>query len=408
MSKQIMVHYGELTTKGKNRKAFTNKLAENIRFKTKEIDPDMKINIRHDFILLNWTKGSYHSVIEQLKQVPGIPRFEPTYPTEKTLNAMAEKALELFKAIDIKPGDTFRVVAKRSDKQFPHSSMEVGRMVGGAIGRAYPEMSVDLKHGKHKLVVHIHHKVAYLSLENFAGLGGFPYGIGGRGMLMLSGGFDSPVAGYELMRRGMEIEAVHFSSPPYTSPQALEKTKKLAAKISEYGMPMTFHNVPFTAIQEAIKEHVPDDLSMTVMRRMMVRITDALASNRKALALVTGESLGQVASQTLESMYAINAVTSTPILRPLIATDKNDIIQLAKQIGTHDLSNEPFEDCCTVFAPRSPRTKPSLQSAEEVEAVLNEAVNIQTLIDEAVQGVETSVVDASYLKQTQESFVDLL
>lgn len=408
MSKQIMVRYGELTTKGKNRKAFTNKLAENIRFKTKDIDPEMKIIIRHDFILLNWLKGSYEEVIDQLKQIPGIQRFEPTYPTEKTLEAMADKALELFKQIDIHPGDTFRVVARRSDKQFPYSSMEVGRFVGGAIGEAYPEMEVDLKRGKHKLVVHIHHKVAYLSLETFAGLGGFPYGTGGRGMLMLSGGFDSPIAGYELMRRGMEIEAVHFSSPPYTSPQALEKTKKLAAKISDYGMPITFHNVPFTKIQEAIKEHVPDDLSMTVMRRMMVRITDRLAKERKSLALVTGESLGQVASQTLESMYAINEVTSTPILRPLIATDKNDIIDLAQQIGTHDLSNEPFEDCCTVFAPRSPRTKPTLQSALDAETRLNEAVNIESLINEAVANVEMTVIDSSYLKQSEESFADLL
>ena len=211
-----------------------------------------------------------------------------------------------------------------------------------------------------------------------------PVGTAGKGMLMLSGGIDSPVAGYLALKRGMTIEAVHFHSPPYTSPQALQKAKDLTSKLARYAGPIQFIEVPFTEIQEAIKKEIPDNYSMTVTRRMMLRLTDEIRKRRNGLAITNGESLGQVASQTLESMLAINEVTATPILRPLISMDKNDIIDIAKEIDTFELAVQPFEDCCTVFAPVKPKTKPKLEKVKELE----EALDIEQLMQNALDGLK--------------------
>ncbi|WP_241152359.1 tRNA uracil 4-sulfurtransferase ThiI [Vaginisenegalia massiliensis] len=401
--KQILIHYGELSTKGHNKKMFTNRLAEHIRLRTKHI-PDLKIFPQYDFMHLKWESATYDEIIAILKFIPGISRFEPVYPVAKELGAIQEKALALFAELGDYEGKSFRVVAKRSDKSFEYDTLSLQRQVGDVIGEAYPQLSVDLRTADYKLTIAIHQDGAYLSLISIPGLGGMPYGSSGKGLLMLSGGFDSPIAGYLMMKRGMEIEAVHFASPPYTSPQALEKTKKLTAKLAAYGKPIRFHEVPFTAIQEAIKEAVPDDFSMTVMRRMMVRIMDQLLIQQKAQAIVNGESLGQVASQTMKSMAVINEVTHTPILRPLIATDKNEIIELAVKIDTYALSNEPFEDCCTVFAPKSPKTKPRLSTIQAME----EALNIDELVSQAVAGTRSILIDHDYQPNSQVNFGDLL
>lgn len=403
--KQIVIHYGELSTKGRNRKIFQTKLADHIRYRLKRFDERFKIKALHDFMHVEWEETDYADVVEIIKDIPGISRFEPSYPVEKNIEAITQKALDLFEKLDIQKGDRFKVVARRSDKSFEYDSYEIQRMVGGAIDDAYDDLVVEMKHPDHKLVISIHQNdQAFLSLTSYQGLQGMPYGTSGKGMLMLSGGFDSPIAGYLMMKRGMEIEMVHFSSPPYTSPQAVEKAKKLTAQLSKYGMPLKFHNVPFKKIQEAIRDNVPDAESMTVMRRFMLRITEEIMHQRKAMAIINGESLGQVASQTMTSMSVINEVTHVPIFRPLIATDKTEIIALAEQIGTYEISNEPYEDCCSVFAPRSPHTKPKLDSIQSYE----DRLDVQGLIEEALAQTTLETIKESYLTQDQEAFMDLL
>ncbi|MGY4104760.1 tRNA uracil 4-sulfurtransferase ThiI [Ignavigranum ruoffiae] len=403
--KRIVVHYGELSTKGRNRKLFQQRLADHIRYQTKDLIGPIKIKPWYDFMHIEWEEESYQTMIEILKKIPGITRFEPSYQVAKDIEAIKDQARQLFQALNLKEGDSFKVVAKRSDKTFAYDSYDIQRIVGGDLDDHFAELNVSLNHPDYVLTVSIHQgDYAYLSLDSYQGVQGLPYGSSGKGMLMLSGGFDSPIAGYLMIRRGMELEMVHFSSPPYTSPQALEKAKKLTAQLSKYAMPITFHAVPFARIQEAIRDQVHENESMTVMRRIMLRITEALMHQQKGQAIINGESLGQVASQTLTSMQVINEVTSTPILRPLIATDKNDIIKLAEEIGTYDLSNQPYEDCCTVFAPRSPHTKPKLAVIEDQEAKLD----LESLIEEALANVQTTVIDPAYLLKEQQEFSDLL
>lgn len=402
--KQIKIHYGELSTKGKNRKMFQQKMAEQIRHKTKHIER-IKILPNRDFMFVIWNEASYEDIIDVLKDIPGIARFEPVYPVAKNMDAIKKRALELFKELNIQDNESFKVVAKRSDKEFALDTYEIQREVGDVIGEAYQNLEVKMNKPTYKLTVSIHLKdEAYLSLLSYPGLQGMPYGSSGRGMLMLSGGFDSPIAGYLMMRRGMEIEAVHFSSPPYTSPQALEKAKKLTAKLAHFGMPIKFHNVPFAKIQEEIKAHIPDSESMTVMRRFMLRIMDQLIEQNNADAIINGESLGQVASQTVQSMRVINEVTTTPVLRPLIATDKNEIIALAERIDTYDVSNEPYEDCCTVFAPSAPHTKPKIEKIEDYET----ALDIEALVQDAIENTTIEKIDEGYIQNLQTDFADLL
>ncbi len=402
--KQIIIHYGELSTKGKNRKMFQRKLADQIRHLTKHLE-HVKVQPEFDYMYVKWEETPYEDIIEILKNVPGISRFEPVYQVEKDMKAIEEQAIALFDSLTLEEGDTFKIVAKRQDKDFPLDSYGIQREIGSVIGERYPELTVKMKEPTHKLTISIHKdREAYLSLRSYQGIGGMPYGSSGKGMLMLSGGFDSPIAGYLMMKRGLEIEAVHFSSPPYTSPQALEKTKKLTSVLAEYGMPMKFHNVPFAKIQEAIRDHIPDQASMTVMRRFMLRIMDQLLVANKAQAIVNGESLGQVASQTIDSMVVINEVTTTPILRPLIAMDKTDIIALAEEIGTYDISVEPYDDCCTVFAPVAPHTKPKLDSIEAME----ERLDIDGLIKDAIENTTVEVIDSDYIAKQQAEFTDLL
>lgn len=402
--KQIKIHYGELSTKGKNRKMFQQKLAEQIKHKTKAIH-NLKVYVNFDFAFVAWEDNPYEEVIEILQDIPGIARFEPVYEVEKSMDAIITKGLELFANLELKKGESFKVVAKRSDKDFEYDTYDIQREVGHHIGNAYPQLDVEMRRPTYKLVVQIDQgDSAYLSLTSHLGLQGMPYGSSGKGLLMLSGGFDSPIAGYLMIRRGMEIEAVHFASPPYTSPQSLEKAKQLASRLAHYGMPLKFINVPFTQIQEEIKANIHDNESMTVTRRMMLRIMERLTEIRRSDAIINGESLGQVASQTIKSMRVINEVTSLPIMRPLIATDKNDIIALAEKIGTYELSNQPFEDCCTVFAPTSPHTRPKLDKIESLE----ENLDVDGLVEAAIAGIEIEVIDSDYTAQKTAVFESFL
>lgn len=287
-----------------------------------------------------------------------------------------------------KDGMTFKITAKRSDHSFELDSRALNHTLGDAVFSVLPNIKAQMKQPDINLKVEIRDEAAYISYENIRGAGGLPVGTSGKGMLMLSGGIDSPVAGYLALKRGVDIEAVHFASPPYTSPGALKKAHDLTRKLTKFGGNIQFIEVPFTEIQEEIKEKAPEAYLMTLTRRFMMRITDRIRENRNGLVIINGESLGQVASQTLESMQAINAVTATPIIRPVVTMDKLEIIDIAQKIDTFDISIQPFEDCCTIFAPDRPKTNPKIKNTEQYE----KRMDVEGLVERAVAGIMVTTI----------------
>ena len=390
MKTRILIRYGELSTKGRNKKMFTQKLASNIKKALVDF-PQVKVIPDYDFMYLDLHEAPEEAVIEKVKPIFGIQSISPVYIIEKDMEVAKKVVLDLLSQEDLE-GKTFKIMTKRSDHTFEMDTNQINLFLGDAVLEAFPDIKVQLKQPDITVRIDVRREHLMVSLKTIPGAGGLPVGTSGRVMLMLSGGIDSPVAGYLAMKRGMEIQCVHFASPPYTSPQALEKTKLLAAKIARFGGSIQFLTVPFSRIQEEIKKSVPEAYLMTIMRRFMLRITDELRKNAKALALANGESVGQVASQTLESMVAINDVTNTPIIRPVATMDKLDIIKVAEEIDTFELSIQPFEDCCTVFAPPSPKTKPKLEKARQYEARLD----VEGLIKEAVEGTVIEEITANY------------
>lgn len=398
MKTRILIRYGELSTKGRNKKMFTQKLASNIK-KALVDYPQVKVIPDYDFMYLDLHEAPEEAVIEKVKPIFGIQSISPVYIIEKDMEVAKKVVLDLLGQENL--GDkTFKIMTKRSDHSFEMDTNQINLFLGDAVLEAFPDIKVQLKQPDITVRIDVRREHLMVSLKTIQGAGGLPVGTSGRAMLMLSGGIDSPVAGYLAMKRGMEIQCVHFASPPYTSPQALEKTKLLAAKIARFGGSIQFLTVPFTRIQEEIKKSVPEAYLMTIMRRFMLRITDQLRENARALAIANGESVGQVASQTLDSMVAINDVTNTPIIRPVATMDKLDIIKVAEEIDTFELSIQPFEDCCTVFAPPSPKTKPKLEKARQyeqrldVERLIKEAVG-QTVIEEITANYTTPVETTS-------------
>lgn len=359
---EIMVRYGELSTKGKNRKMFTAQLAQNVKRTLTEF-PAVRIHADRDRMHLLLNGEDSQLILPKLAKVFGIQTFSPSIRVEKELAVIRQTIQAMMQEIYVE-GKTFKITSKRSDHSFELNSNELNQALGQFVIDLYPKIAVQMKQPDINIQVEIRKEGAYLSYETIRGVGGLPVGTAGRGMLMLSGGIDSPVAGYLSMKRGVEIEAVHFASPPYTSEQALQKAKDLAAKLAPYGGSLQFIEVPFTEIQEEIKRVVPEGYLMTVTRRMMLRLTDAIREMRKGLVIINGESLGQVASQTLQSMVAINEVTATPIIRPVVSMDKTEIIEIAEKIDTFELAIQPFEDCCTIFAPPQPKTRPKLYKAQ--------------------------------------------
>ena len=390
MKTRILIRYGELSTKGRNKKMFTQKLASNIKKALVDF-PQVKVIPDYDFMYLDLHEAPEEAVIEKVKPIFGLQSISPVYIIEKDMEVAKKVVLDLLSQEDLE-GKTFKIMTKRSDHTFEMDTNQINLFLGDAVLETYPEIKVQLKQPDITVRIDVRREHLMVSLKTIQGAGGLPVGTSGRVMLMLSGGIDSPVAGYLAMKRGMEIQCVHFASPPYTSPQALEKTKLLAAKIARFGGSIQFLTVPFSRIQEEIKKSVPEAYLMTIMRRFMLRITDELRKNAKALAIANGESVGQVASQTLDSMVAINDVTNTPIIRPVATMDKLDIIKVAEEIDTFELSIQPFEDCCTVFAPPSPKTKPKLEKARQYEARLD----IEGLIKEAVEGTVIEEITANY------------
>ena len=379
---RILVRYGELSIKGKNRKYFKNALHRIIRRKCRSLENITYENTRDRFyIILNGTAPEL--VTEQLDKVFGLQSYSLCARCENDIDAMKALALEIIKEMPQVP-TTFKVETKRAQKQFPMTSGEISRGVGAHLLINTEHLSVDVHHPDVTVFVEVRREGTFIMAEHIKGLGGFPVGISGKGLLMISGGIDSPVAGYLMQKRGVEIEAIHFASPPYTSVRSKQKVLDLMEKNAHYAPvdEINVHVVPFTELQTAIYENIPNSYTMTVMRRMMYRIAEGIAKKREILVLANGESLGQVASQTLASMYAINAVTNMPIIRPVATLDKNEIIEIAKHIDTYDISIRPYEDCCTVFVPEHPATNPSLEKCIEFEQNFDFESLVQKCIDE--------------------------
>lgn len=383
---EIMVRYGELSTKGKNRRHFINKLKGNMEA-VLSVYPEVQIVADRDRGHVYLNGAPYAPIAEDLKQIFGIQAFSPVYKLEKKLAVLKKAVQEIMIGLYCE-GLTFKIASQRSDHAFELDSRELNHVLGAAVLEVLPNIKAQMKQPDIALKVEIREEAAYISHENIRGAGGLPVGTSGKGMLMLSGGIDSPVAGYLALKRGVDIEAVHFASPPYTSPGALRKAQELTRKLTKFGGSIQFIEVPFTEIQEEIKEKVPEAYLMTLTRRFMMRITDFLREERKGLIIINGESLGQVASQTLESMQAINAVTATPVIRPVATMDKLEIIDIAQKIDTFEISIQPFEDCCTIFAPERPKTNPKLKNVEQYE----DRLDVAGLVARAVAGVKITEI----------------
>ncbi|HFH8989508.1 TPA: tRNA uracil 4-sulfurtransferase ThiI [Streptococcus agalactiae] len=383
---EIMIRYGELSTKKKNRMRFINKLKNNMEH-VLSIYPDVSVKTDRDrgHVYLNGT--DYHEVAESLKEIFGIQAFSPSFKVEKNVDTLVKAVQEIMTSV-YKDGMTFKITAKRSDHSFELDSRALNHTLGDAVFSVLPNIKAQMKQPDINLKVEIRDEAAYISYEDIRGAGGLPVGTSGKGMLMLSGGIDSPVAGYLALKRGVDIEAVHFASPPYTSPGALKKAHDLTRKLTKFGGNIQFIEVPFTEIQEEIKAKAPEAYLMTLTRRFMMRITDRIREDRNGLVIINGESLGQVASQTLESMQAINAVTATPIIRPVVTMDKLEIIDIAQKIDTFDISIRPFEDCCTIFAPDRPKTNPKIKNTEQYE----KRMDVEGLVERAVAGIMVTTI----------------
>jgi tRNA uracil 4-sulfurtransferase len=399
---RILVRYGEISTKGRNRKMFTAKLRENILQALKDF-PTISIAASRDRLHIQLGDENGEEIIPRLEKIFGIQSFSPVVKVPQDIEEITKAGLALVQK-SFSPGKTFKVAARRADKKFEMDTNELNYEVGSYILRNVDGLKVDVKNPDIQVNVEVRKEGVYLSSEIYQGSTGMPVGASGKAMLMLSGGIDSPVAGYLTMKRGVEIEAVHFHSPPFTSERAKQKVIDLSKKLSAFSGKVKLHIVPFTKVQQTIHDQVPENYTMTSTRRMMLRIADQIREKNEGLALVTGESLGQVASQTLESMQAINDVTNTPVLRPLIAMDKLEIIDIAQKIDTHDISILPYEDCCTIFTPPAPKTRPKKEKVEYYESF----VDFDTLLTEAVEGTETITIDGSTGSNVEKTFDELL
>ncbi|MCD8786937.1 tRNA uracil 4-sulfurtransferase ThiI [Staphylococcus gallinarum] len=386
----LLVRYGELTLKGANRKMFVNQLRSNVKRSLMPLQ-GYKVKANRDRMYIELEEGAdIKEMSQRLSKVFGIYSISPVLKIDKTMDAIKEQAIEFAKGYN--DGDTFKIDVKRSDKQFPYDTYEIQREVGGAVLQGAEHVSVNVRNPDHTIKVEVRLDAVYIYDEVIPGAGGLPVGTGGKTLLMLSGGIDSPVAGMEVMRRGVTIEAIHFHSPPFTSEKAKEKVIELTRILSAHVGPIKLHIVPFTTLQKQVNKVVHERYTMTSTRRMMMRVADKLVHQIDANAIVNGENLGQVASQTLKSMYAINHVTSTPVLRPLLTLDKEEIVKKAKAIGTYDVSIQPFEDCCTIFTPKNPVTEPDFDKVEKYE----DGFDFEPLVQEAVDGIETLTITKDY------------
>ena len=380
----IMVRFGELSTKGKNKTDFIRTLAKNIKNTLADFN-EIEVITRYDHIYVKLNGLEPEGIIEALQDVSGIHSLSLVLKTDPDIENLKNVCLEMVKAEE---GKTFKVHAKRANKKYPIISDQINREIAGHILRN-TDLKVDVHNPDILVSIEIREEGAYVFAHTYPAAGGYPLGVGGKTMLMLSGGIDSPVAAYLLMKRGIRIECVHFASPPYTNVGVIEKLKDLLGKLNKYQPEIRLNIIPFTKIQEDIYKYCDESYAITVMRRMMFRIAERMARRRRCLAISTGESVGQVASQTLDSMQVINEVTRMPVIRPVVCYDKEDIIRLARKIDTFEISIRPFEDCCTIFAPKNPKTKPDYKKCLEFE----EKWDWESEINDAVKNAEVIYIN---------------
>lgn len=380
---KVLLRFGEVGLKGKNRSYFINGLAGNIRRALTPLGKGYQVSTPYGRIFVNLPRDyDLETVAYALQRVFGLVSFSPVVHTELNMEDIKAAALEELKA-DGQP-ETFKVAARRSLKSFALNSMEINQEVGGYLLDQCPGLRVDVHNPQRVVSIEIRPEGAFVFSRAFPGPGGLPAGTTGKGVLLLSGGIDSPVAGWMAMKRGISLEAVYFDTPPFTSPRALAKVEDLAKILARWA-PVNLHVVNFTPVQKALMKEVPEDLTITVMRRFMFRVAEQIARRREALALITGESVGQVASQTLESMLTINSVITLPVLRPVVAMDKVEIMELARKIGTYETSIGPYQDCCVLFVSPHPKTRPTIAQAEAAEANLD----IPSLVSLALESTST-------------------
>ena len=366
MERVILIKYGELTTKKGNRSFFVNTLYKNIKSKLEGIEVSISKDISRMYI--EFHEEDLEEIKARINCVFGIHAYHVAYIIDTDIDTIKEKSVEAMKEFS---NMTFKVSVKRSDKSFEANSMEMNQILGGCILKNIPNMKVDVHNPQVTLNVEILPYKTYLYTKTYYGLGGYPVGTQKKALLMLSGGIDSPVAGYLALKRGVKLDAVYFEAIPHTSIEARNKVISLSRKLSKYTDCINLHIIPFTELQEAIYKYVEPSYCITIMRRMMYRIMERLLKKHKGLAIVNGESIGQVASQTLTSMSVINEVTNVPVIRPVACMDKLEIIDVAKKIDTYDISILPFEDCCTVFVPKHPVINPNSSTCEKEESTFD-------------------------------------
>jgi tRNA uracil 4-sulfurtransferase len=381
----ILVRYGEIALKGKNRGQFEQKLHQNLKIVLQNYST--KVIRHHGRFTLRCPDENLRQVIDRLRMVFGIASFSPVYETELTIEAIKDLAVKIFRNLEPR-NNSFKIMARRSNKHFPFTSPELNRLLGDHLLNNFPQLKVRLNEPSITLAVEIGYENAFLYLERIPGPGGLPVGITGRALLLLSGGIDSPVAGWLALKRGLNIEALHFHSFPFTGKRSQEKVKELCRKLALYGYRIPLHQISVTKIQEALRSSCPEELGIILLRRMMLRLAQQLSEQRDLKTLITGENLGQVASQTLESIDVISRSTDMLILRPLIGFDKLEITDLALKTDTYDTSILPYEDCCTLFVPTNPVTKPKLEVIERFE----EKLDLEKLMQEALITLETEVI----------------
>lgn len=384
MQEVIIIKLGEIVLKGQNRRIFESILIKNIR---RRIAPkgEYEISVAQStiYVVPKRDDCDLDEAAEKIGKIFGIVAYSRACVVPKELSEIQKAAAE-YLAPELEAVSTFKVESKRSDKKFPYKSPEISDQVGGYLLEQFPHLSVDVHKPETTVRVEVRELGTYIHSDPKPGAGGIPVGTGGKAAILISGGIDSPVAAWMMARRGVELTAIHFASPPYTSERAHEKVERLLKKVSEYAGRMKMITVGFTKIQEEIRDKCPEELGTIIMRRFMMRVSELIARNEECSALITGESLGQVASQTIQAIACTDAAADMPVFRPLIGTDKNEIVHVAQKIDTFDISIEPFEDCCTVFTPKHPRTRPNIKYVERAEA----ALDVEGLIAECMAGLE--------------------
>ena len=384
MERIILIKYGELTTKKDNRNLFISKIYE--QMKELLANYNVKITKNRVRMFIEVDDNELDEVVDIVKNIFGIHSIVIAYKVKTNTEEIENNVLEIAKNIDF---NTFKVETDRADKSFPIGSMDFSKNIGVLILKNIPSKMVDVHNPEYLLKIEIREDYTYIYSKEIKGLGGYPVGIAGKGLLMLSGGIDSPVAGYMAMKRGVKLECIYFESPPHTSVAAKNKVKKLVSKLNKYQSNIKLHVINFTEIQEAIYKNCNPEYMITIMRRMMYRISEKVMHKRNCLVLINGESVGQVASQTLTSMSVINSVTNIPVIRPVSCLDKLEIIDIAKKIDTYETSILPYEDCCTIFLPKHPVINPKLDKAIEYE----NNFNYEEMINKAIENMETLTIE---------------